>query len=293
MGLAAEQSDYPTSRVVVLPVPYDAASSGASVGAREGPLAILSASQEIEHYDLQLDRVPAQVGIHTLPDLIPNLAGPEAMQADIRNVASAVLADDKFLVTIGGDHSITTALVDAHLSRFPRLGVLYLDAHGDLLDRYLGTAHSHASAARRVLERCPLLQIGVRSAGPEEADLVRERRMNRQIFTVEDLRQDRGGLEASIDSFSDEVYVSIDLDVFDPSIMAAVDLPEPGGLQWHEALDVLRGVAARKRIVGFDLVELSPREGPRACAYLAARLVYRLIGYATEPTFGDATSARS
>lgn len=201
--------------------------------------------------------------------------------AAIREVASAVLADGKFLVTFGGDHSVTPAVVEAHLSAFPRLGVVYLDAHGDLLDQYLGTPYSHASAARRVLERCPLLQVGVRSAGPDEANLIRSRRNAGHLFTVEDLRQKRRGLETAIAALPEDVYLSIDLDAFDPSIMAAVDLPEPGGLLWRETLDLLRSVASQKRIVGFDLVELSPREGPRACSYLAARLAYTLIGYAT------------
>jgi agmatinase len=283
ISLTPEQADYASARVVVLPIPYDAASSGASVGAREGPLAIVNASQEIETYDLELERVPGEEGIHTLPDVIPVLTGPEDMLTAVREVTGALLEDGKTVVALGGDHSLTVGLVAAHLRRFPGMGVLCLDAHGDLLDEYLGTRYSHASTSRRVLEMCPLVQVGVRSAGPDEASLVRERRRLGHLFTMDDLRDDARYVDRVVASLPREVYVSVDLDVFDPSIMAAVDLPEPGGMLYQEAVALLRKVAAERTIVGFDVMELSPREGPRACAYLAAKLAYKLIGYLTAP----------
>ncbi len=281
MSLTPQQTDYGAARIVVLPVPYDATSSGPSAGAREGPRAIIGASQEIELFDLELACEPATLGIHTLPDLKPVLGSPEAMLEAVRTVADALLDDDKLVLSLGGDHSLTIATVAAHRAHYPQLGVLYLDAHADLRDEYLGTRYGHGSAARRVLEGCPLVQVGVRSVGHEEASLVAERRRQGSLLTVDDVRGDLAWTERVVAQLPEQVYVSVDLDVFDPSIVAAVDLPEPGGLHWHEVLALLRLLGARRRIVGCDVVELSPREGPRACAFLAARLAYKLIGYAT------------
>ncbi len=280
MSLTPQQTDYAAARVVVLPVPYDASSSGPSTGAREGPRAIINASQEIELFDLELDCEPAAVGIHTLPDLKPVLSSPEEMVEAVRTVVDALLGDGKFVLTLGGDHSLTVGAAAAHCAHYSGLGVLYLDAHADLLDEYLGTRCGHGSVARRLLEWCPLVQVGIRSASPAEVPLVKDRRQQGALWLVDDCRADAEWIERVVAQLPDQVYVSFDLDALDPSIMAAVDLPEPGGLLWHEALALLRAVAARRRIVGCDVVELSPREGPRACAYLAARLAYRLIGYA-------------
>lgn len=283
LSLASDQTAYDAARFAVLSIPYDGASSGASVGAREGPQAIIAASQEIETYDLALECIPAVAGIHTLPDMIVDLGGPEAMVAAVRAVAEELIGDGKTLVALGGDHSISPGLVAAHARAYPGMGVLCLDAHGDLLEEYLGTRYSHASAARRMLDLAPLVQVGVRSAGPGEAELLGARRKQGLLFTMDDLRLDPGYVERVVAALPETVYLSIDLDVFDPSIMAAVDLPEPDGLLYREVVSLLGTIAAQKRIIGFDVVELSPREGPRACAYLAAKLVYRIIGYLTAP----------
>ena len=281
MTLTPRQTEYGLARVVVLPMPYDATASGPSAGAREGPGAIIAASTEIELFDLELRREPAAVGIHTLPDLIPVLSAPEDMLATVRGVTAELLRDGKLVVGLGGDHSLTVGLVQAHLEKYRTMGVLYLDAHADLLDEYLGTRYGHASVARRLLDLCPTVQVGVRSAGPDEAEAVIRRREAGLLFTPDDLRAGEATMQRILASLPELVYVTIDLDVFDPSLMAAVDLPEPGGLLWHEVLALLREVARERQVVGFDLVELSPREGPRACSFLAAKLAYKLIGYAT------------
>jgi len=280
-ALCGSLADYATARAVVLPIPYDATSSGNTAGTREGPAAIIDASQDLELYDLETGGEPAAVGIHTLPELAPILSGPEQMTAAIHACARALLDDGKVIVGLGGEHSVTLGLVQAHLDHFPDLGVLCLDAHADLRDEYLGTPFGHACVSRRVLALCPLVQVGVRSASGPEAPLVQQARDDGLLFLASELRADPRLVDRIAAALPANVYVSVDLDVFDPSLMAAVDLPEPGGLLWAEVLAVLRAVAERRRIVGADVVELSPREGPRACAFLAARLAYRLIGYAT------------
>lgn len=273
-------SEYASARAVVLPIPYDATASANTVGTREGPQAIIDSSQDLELYDLELGFEPASAGIHTLPELAPHFGSPEQMQEAIAEVTRELLRDGKLVAALGGEHSVTIGLARAQHEHHPNLGVLCLDAHGDLRDEYLGTRFSHACVSRRLLEMGPLVQVGVRSISSAEARLAAERRETGALLTMADIRQDSSWLGRTIAALPEDVYISVDLDVFDPSIMAAVDLPEPDGLLWHEAMALLRLLGQERNVVGFDVVELSPREGPRACTFLAATLVYKMIGYA-------------
>ena len=288
------------ARVVVLPVPYDSTTSFRG-GARDGPRAIIEASYNLEDYDPELDVDVAQVGIHTAPFLEPHMAGPRQMVERVRNAVDTFLRQGKLVGLIGGEHTVTVGHVQALSERYPDLSVLYLDAHADLRDEYMGTGWGHASVARRVHEVCPLVQVGVRSLSLEERDLIRGQGMNTYFLPpVSGLGKrplpeagaagPAGYLEESltgsavaeiIDLLSPNVHVSIDLDVLDPSIMAAVGTPEPGGMGWGQVTSLMRAVAGARRIVGFDVTELSPGQGPPACAYTAAKLVYKLIAYAT------------
>ena len=274
-ALPAEHSDYESSRVVILPVPYDATASG-WVGSREGPAAIIEASENMELYDIGIGCEPYLVGIHTLPELAVHAGGPEAMVERVREVVGELLDDGKFVVTLGGEHTVAVGAIRAQAERTPGLSVLAFDANADLRDSYMDTPYSHACTLRRALESAPVVQVGLRSAERGEHELIRERGL--PFYSPQEYR-DRGA-EAIAAQLGDEVYVTIDLDAFDPSQVAAVGTPEPGGLLWDEVSDLLATVARKRRIVGFDVTELAPSLGPRANAQLAARLTYRLIGLA-------------
>ena len=268
-------ADFETSRVVILPVPYDSTTEWRS-GSRDGPMAIIDASQYLEHYDHELDRELYLVGIHTLRELRPSMRGPEETVARVNEVASDLVGKEKFVAMLGGEHSLTVGMVRALRERFDRLSVLQLDAHADLRDEYEDSKYSHACVMRRVLECCPIVQVGIRSMSQEEYRFLAKNQL--RPFFAQGLPLDE---EAIVSALSEDVYITIDLDVLDPSIMSAVSTPEPGGMSWHEVLRILRRVAERRRIVGFDVVELCPREGPLSCAFLAAKLAYKLIGYST------------
>lgn len=284
-GFPPPYFDLEPSRIVVLPVPYDSTSDWHS-GAREGPLGIVNASQYLEFYDPELDVEIFKVGIHTLAELQPDMAGPEGMVHRVEEVIANILEWRKLPVMLGGEHSITLGAVRACLRAFPRLSVLYLDAHGDLRDAYLGTKFNHACVARRLWELCPSLeglcpvtQVGVRTLSLEEHQFLQDQAA--QPFYATGQEWDANFVRQVVSRLSQDVYITLDLDVFDPSVMAAVGNPVPGGIGWYSMLALLRGVAAQRRIVGFDVVELNPRQGPEACAFLAAQLTYKLMGYAT------------
>ncbi len=274
-ALEREHSDYESSRVVVLPVPYDSTASG-WVGAREGPAAIIEASENMELYDIGIGCEPCRVGIHTLPELAVHAGGPEAMVERVQEVVGELLDEGKFVVTLGGEHTVAVGAVRAHAERTPGLSVLALDAHADLRDSYMDTPYSHACTLRRALECAPVVQVGFRSAEREEQELIRERGL--PFCSPQEYRA--GGPESVAAQLADDVYITIDLDAFDPSQVAAVGTPEPGGLLWDEVSELLETVARQRRIVGFDVTELAPSLGPRANAQLAAKLTYRLIGLA-------------
>jgi agmatinase len=198
-------------------------------------------------------------------------------------VAAEFVADGKFLVTLGGEHTVAVGAFRAHRDRYPGLSVLAFDAHADLRDEYLDTRYNHACSLRRMLDDAPVTQVGLRSAAVEEAALIRERNLPffspRALRTMPDYRP-------IIDSLADQVYVTIDLDSIDSGEMPAVGTPEPGGLTWDEISGVLEAVAKERRIVGFDVTELAPDLGPKAASYAAAKLTYRLIGLALGPPEG-------
>ena len=274
-SLEAEFSDYARARVVILPVPYDSTTSG-WVGTRDGPQAIIDASGNMELYDVGIGREPYRAGIHTLPDVAPHTGNPEAMVARVESIVGELLDDGKFVVTLGGEHSIAVGPARAHAARTPGLSVLAFDANADLREDYLDSPYNHACTLRRVLDFAPVTQVGLRSATREEHDLIRQR----GLTFLSPLEFRAAGPEAVVSQLSDAVYVTIDLDGFDPSQVAAVGTPEPGGLLWDEVSELLAMVAQHKRIVGFDVTELAPSLGPKANAQLAAKLTYRLIGLA-------------
>ncbi|MEC8856604.1 MAG: agmatinase [Chloroflexota bacterium] len=276
LALPQNQSSLENAKVALIPVPYDSTTSFRS-GSREGPGAMIMASYGLEDYDFELELDVSEIGIHTTAALEPHMAGPGPMIERIKAVVGSYIEIGKTVGLLGGEHSITIGSVQAHVEAYPALSVLYLDAHADLRDEYMGTPYGHSSAARRAYECCPIALAGVRSLCQEEHDFIRE---NNVPVWYWDPNSHRSTADSVLDSLSDAVYVSVDLDVLDPALMPAVGTPEPGGMAWHQLVSLLGQVAESRRIVGFDVCELAPADGPPACSYIAAKLVYKLVAYA-------------
>jgi agmatinase len=270
-----EDSDYARARVVVVPVPYDSTASG-WVGSREGPWAIIEASGNMELYDIGIGMEPYRLGIHTLPELAVHTGDAAAMIDRIESVVGEQIDAGKFVVTLGGEHTVAVGSARAFAKRFPGLSVLAFDANADFRDDYLDSPYNHACTLKRISEVAPVVQVGLRSAEREEHDEIRERGL--PFYQPAEYRA--LGPQALADKLSDNVYITFDLDALDSSVMPAVGTPEPGGLHWDEVSELLATVAQSKRIVGFDVTELAPQLGPRSAAQLAAKLTYRLIGLA-------------
>lgn len=264
-------TDYKTAKFVVVPVPYEKTTSYGK-GTAKGPDAILEASLHIEDYDIELDREISRVGIN----VVRPIRAVKAIKAQIKKI----IDDKKIPVMLGGEHSITPFAVAACKEKFKNLSVLQLDAHADLRDKYQGSKHSHACTMRRVLEICPAVQVGIRSMDISEAKFAKESGQISKIHTAEKLEI----VENVCAQLSKDVYITLDIDVLDPGIMPSTGTPEPGGLDYYEVLDILKGVAREKNIVGFDVVELAPIKGLIAPDFTAARIIYKLMGYiATNP----------
>jgi agmatinase len=275
-GLEDEHASLERARIAVLPAPYDFSTTYQG-GTRWGPRAILAASQNMELWDEELGAT-YRAGIHTLPEIEPTALGPEAMAERVEKAVGWILDRGKVPAMLGGEHSLTAGAVRAAAKRARGLSVLQLDAHADMRDRYLDSPYSHACVMRRVREIVPVASVGIRSMSEEEA-----RHLERQpapVWSTRAFRALNGRWDPILKALTDEVYVTFDLDALDPSALPATGTPEPGGLDWYEAVDLLAAVAKRSRIVGFDVVELSPIPGQVASDFLAARLTYRMMGLA-------------
>jgi N1-aminopropylagmatine ureohydrolase len=275
-GAPAGPSAAEEAAALILPVPFDRTTSYVS-GTRSGPGALLAASAQVELWDEELGVDVHGHGVFTLPELDLSAFTLEDAMAEIRRVASTLMATDKFLVTLGGEHSITSPLVDVAASRHRNLTVLQIDAHADLRAAYLGQRHSHACAMRRALDFAPLVQVGIRNISAEEVDALPT--LSTQIFYDWNMRDDPHWMERVVDALSDTVYVTIDLDGLDPATMPAVGTPEPGGLSWRETTTLLRRTFERRQVVACDVVELCPIPGMASPNFVAAKLVYKLLTY--------------
>ena len=275
-----EENDPDAARVFVIPVPYDGTASFKS-GARYGPAAIIEASAHLEDYDIELRRDISEVGIHTTPELEPRMDGPKSMVAAVRAAVGSAAARGKLTALLGGEHTIALGAAQAYKDIYSDLSVLYIDAHADMRGSYQGTRWGHASVARRISEICSIALVGVRSVSAEEMEFIRGQGIPANFWAAGSPESVSDAIALATPNLTDNIYISIDLDALDPSVMSAVGTPEPGGMLWHELLALLRAVSRRANIVGFDIVELSPPEGTAACALTAAKLAYKLIGYAT------------
>ncbi len=275
--------DFAKARVVVLPVPYDSTTTY-NPGARNGPHAMIQASRNMELYDEELGWSPSDVGIFTLDELEPSMKSPEDMMARVESAVAEILEAGKFPVVFGGEHSISLGAIRAVNEEHEDVSVLSIDAHGDLRNEYEGTKYSHACVMRRASELCDVAQLGVRSISKEEAEFLGTA-SNVHTFHMHRIRSEGLApcIDEALDRLGDEVYVSIDLDALDPGILPATGTPEPGGFSWNEMLEIVKAVSSKKRVVGFDVVELSPIPGSPASDFTAAKLAYKFLGYKFKP----------
>lgn len=277
-GIEAEYTAYEPAKFVIIPVPYDLTSTYQS-GSRRGPGAILDASANMELYDEELRQETFRSGIHTLSPLEADARGPAEMIGTVRRTVAGVITDGKIPVMLGGEHSVSFGAVQALREAFPELTVLQLDAHADLREAYQGTPFSHAAVARRIAEICPLVQVGIRSMSVEEAGFLATSPVKSYPA---DFILDGGSWCGTIcGELQGDVYLTVDLDVLDPAVMPATGTPEPGGIAWRDLIRLIREVAKRCRIRGFDVVELAPIPGMIAPDFLASKLIYRIMGYLT------------
>ncbi len=274
-----EYSSFESSRVRVWPVSYEGTVSYGT-GTGDGAMAIVDASRNLELYDDETDTELYKVGIHTLPAFQPRATPDEMMDGLYERTRELLLDDDKFLCMLGGEHSISAPVIRAHAEKFHDLSVLQIDAHADLRDTYDGTPHSHASIMARVVNdlKIPSVQVGIRSISADEARLI-ESGLPTRIFWARDIVGRTDWIDEAIDSLSDNVYLTIDIDGLDPAIVPTTGTPEPGGLGWYETLSLLRRLGEKKRVVGMDLVEYSYVPTFDAPAFLCAKLVYKSLAY--------------
>jgi agmatinase len=277
LGLSKDLSSYKRSKVAVLPVPYEATVSYGG-GTSKGPAAILSASTQVELYDEELGCEPCAIGVATLD--APNLydVKPSDLKEVISPLVAKILSDQKLPIIFGGEHSITPAAFAAVYEVHPEITVVQLDAHADLRQEYEGERMSHACAMARIRESAPAVQIGIRNLSFEEAQWVKRDKL--PIFYAMDICGNDRWMNRAIEKIKTEkVYVTVDVDVFDSSVMPATGTPEPGGLGWYDVTKFLRQLTNKKRVVGFDFVELAPAPNLHACDFLVAKLAYKCIGY--------------
>lgn len=270
--LGISDQNFDNAKVVILPVPYDGTTSYRA-GTRDGPKAIIDASRFMEHYDIETKKIISDIGFFTLDELEPSSNSAEDTIMRVQEAVQDILNTKKFPVMFGGEHSITLGAVKAFSSLYKNLTILQIDAHGDLRDEWGGSKYSHACVMRRCSEIANIIQVGIRSISKDEVDFIaatkRIKTFLGNIFDVNDV----------LNSLSDNVYITIDVDGLDPSIMPSTGTPEPEGLSWKQVLELISIVGKEKNVVGIDLVELAPIPGNVAPDFLAAKLLYKSIGY--------------
>ncbi|MBI9034427.1 MAG: agmatinase [Bacteroidales bacterium] len=270
--LEDQYTSYINSQIVILPVPYDGTSTWIK-GADKGPEAIIDCSEALEFYDLDIDFEAYKEGIYTA-DFIYENSSPEKMISEVEKKTSEFLNDNRFVVTIGGEHSISLGPIRAYAEKFDNLSILQIDAHTDLREEYEGSKFNHACVMARAKELCPIVQVGIRAVGPEEKENLDFSR----IFMASKIHDNETWMDQAIDLLTDNVYLTFDLDGLDPSILPSTGTPEPGGLQWYPTIKFLQKLVEKKNLVGFDVMELCPNPMEKSSDFLAAKLIYRILG---------------
>src|SRR3954471_9826567 len=287
-GIAEEEfSSFEKSRILIWPVSYEGTVSYGG-GTGRGAMAIIDASRNMELYDDETDAEIYKVGIHTI-DESRAVDPPERMMNSLYDRAKELVGSGKFITMIGGEHSVSAPVIRAHSEKFDNLSVLQIDAHADLRDTYDGTPHSHASIMARVVKdmRIPAVQVGIRSISVDEARVLDQ--LPTRIFWAKDIVGRSDWWDEAVDGLTENVYLTIDIDGLDPSLVSATGTPEPGGLGWYETVGLIRTLARKRNIVGMDLTEYSYVEGFDASAFLCAKLIYKTLGFVFE---GETTKVR-
>jgi agmatinase len=271
-------SNFQDARVIVFPVSYEGTVSYGT-GTGEGAMAIVDASRNMELYEEETDSEVYKIGIHTVEEFKP-LETPEKMMEGLYQKSKALVSSGKFICLLGAEHSVSAPVIRAHAEKYHNLSVLQIDAHADLRDTYDGTPHSHASIMARVVKdmRIPSVQVGIRSISADEARSLDDD-LPTKIFWAKDVVGRTDWIDEAVDSLTENVYLTIDIDGLDPSLVPTTGTPEPGGLGWYETLELIRQTAVKKRIIGMDLVEFSKTENSDAPAFLCAKLVYKTLAY--------------
>jgi agmatinase len=272
-GIEDQYSKLDSSKIVLIPVPYDGTSTWQK-GADKGPEAFLNASENMELYDIETGTEVYKQGVF-LADSITENESPERMVEAVHQVVKTYIKKNKFVTTFGGEHSISIGTIRAFNECFDNITVLQLDAHADLRQTYQGSTCNHACALYEASQTTNLIQVGIRSMDIIETTVMDEDK----TYFAHEMAVDDSWVDSAIDQMTDNVYITIDLDVFDPSIMPSTGTPEPGGLLWYETLDFLRQVFEEKNVVGFDIVELCPNSNERSSDFLAAKLYYKMLSY--------------
>jgi len=273
-----EFSAFETARILILPVGYEGTVSyGTGTGA--GAMAIVDASRNMELYDDETDAEIYKIGIHTLNEFTPRET-PEVMMNELYEHSKELLKSDKFLCMLGGEHSVSAPIIKAHAEKYHNISILQIDAHADLRDEYDGTPYSHASIMARTVKdlKIPAVQVGIRSISTDEARSLDDL-PHTKIFWAKDIVGSTDWIDDAVNSLTENVYLTIDIDGLDPSLVPTTGTPEPGGLGWYETLALIRKLAETRRIVGMDLVEFSKTENSDAPAFLCAKLVYKSLAY--------------
>jgi agmatinase len=265
---------YQSAKIVILPAPFDATSTWIK-GADKGPAAIIEASANMETYDIETNSEVYKQGIFT-DKPTKEKKSPEKMVAELRTRVLKHIKNKKYVVTLGGEHSIGAATIQAHVESFKNVSVLQFDAHADLREEYHGTKYNHACVMARAREIAPIVQVGIRSADISERTSIQKKN---NVFLAQDIYDNKKWFGKCLNKLTKNVYLTIDLDVFDPAILPSTGTPEPGGLGWYQALDFLKLLMKQKNVVGFDIVELCPSAGNRAPDFIAAKIIYQILSY--------------
>jgi len=274
-GVSEELADFERATVLIWPVPFEKTVSYGG-GTKDGPHAIIDASRNMELYDEEIGGETAEIGIHTLEPIDADREVNDMMKA-LYDETHRLLKLNKFICMLGGEHSISSPVIKAHHELYPKLSVLQIDAHADLRDQYDGTPFSHASIMRRVVEFCPAVQVGIRSLSADEARAIPS--LPTKIFYAKDIVGRTDWIDEAVANLTEDVYLTIDVDGFDPSLIPTTGTPEPGGLFWYDVVSLIRKAAQSRRIVGMDVTELSTSPCNNSPSFLTAKLIYKTLGY--------------
>jgi agmatinase len=277
LGLRDDECSYVDSRYVVLPIAYERTTTYGR-GTASGPRAIITASCEVELYDEELRAEPYLAGVYTAPEFQVGASEPATLLTEISQTVQRFSGDGKFVIALGGEHTVSVGPVEAHAHNFPELSILQIDAHADLRKTYQDDRYSHACTMKRIRDIVSrTVGIGIRNVSADEAELIARERI--PMFMAADIVGNDRWHDKALEQLTDNVYLTIDLDGFDPSVIPGIGTPEPGGLGWYETLAFLRKLCDVKKVIGFDVVELMPIQGNLVSEFTAAKLIYKLIGY--------------